>query len=122
VLGIISLLVTIPGYWYATKYFGAIGAAFLYSAVQATITLIYIYFINKKFLHCKLYDIILKGLLFPLVVAVLVSYLFSLIPNQFINNRMVTLIWIGFFTMLTLITSCLILLPYKELKRFLKFK
>ena len=45
--------------------------------------------------------------------------IYLLIPNQFNNNRMLTLIWIGFFTFLTLITSCFILLKMKELKKLL---
>ena len=37
---LISLFVTLPGYWLAIKQYGAIGAAYIFCGVQTTITLI----------------------------------------------------------------------------------
>jgi O-antigen/teichoic acid export membrane protein len=123
ILGIVSLLVTMPGYWIATKHFGALGAAYVYCVVQTTITLIYIYFINRKFLNIKMYDLLVKKLVLPLLIALSIAFGFSLIPNMFeYNNRFISLAWIGVSTLFTLILSTLILVPIKELKSDLNIK
>lgn len=111
ILGIVSLMLTMPGYWIATKHFGALGAAYVYSTVQVIVAIIYLYFINKKFLTSNLYDLIFKRLLFPLAIALLVAYCCSLIPNIFSENRILSLIWIGLSTVITLLATLFIFIP-----------
>lgn len=122
ILGIISLLVTIPGYWIATSIYGGVGAAYVFCVVQITVTFIYLFFINKKFLNLSLMELFLNKLILPLIITILISYLFSFIPNIFEESRFLTLVLIGFITGSTLIISIFIFVPIKELKMMLKLK
>lgn len=116
ILGIVSLALTMPGYWIATQHFGAIGAAIVYSTVQVTFAIIYLYFINKKFLKSNLYDLFFKRLVFPLLIALLIAYCCSLFPITFAESRILTLVRIGLFTVVTLVATLLIFIPVQVVK------
>lgn len=123
VLGIVSLFVTLPGYWFATSYFGAIGAASVFCFVQILTTIIYLYFINKKFIRLPAFRILFgKLFFFPLFITLTVSFLFSLIPVSFQDSRVIMLLWIGVATVFTMLIAVLIFVPMKELKSLVKLK
>lgn len=122
-LGLISLLITLPGYWIATKYYGAMGAALVFCVVQAITTFVYMYFINKKFIKVNLFrDIYFKQIILPFVLSLSVAYFFSRIPSFSVNSRIISLLWIGISTGFTLIVTAIILIPIKEIKSVLKFR
>ncbi len=120
ILGVLSLSITMPGYWIATKYFGGLGVAYVYCFVQTAITFIYIFFINKKFLHINVFELILKKISFPLVISLLIAYSSSLINSFFSESRILSLVWIGFFTVITLLANLFILIPIQEIKDVFK--
>lgn len=124
-LGIVSLIVTIPGYWIFTNSYGVFGAAFTFCLVQTIITLVYIHVINKKYLNkIKSSNIILKNLLYPAIVISTLCYLISLIQIGS-SNRIVLLIWIGFITVILFLISIKILLNKEmayEIYNLIKFK
>ena len=102
-LGIISLIITLPGYWIMTKYFGAIGAAITWCFVQLLITPVFLYFINTLFLKEKsIILIIIKEIVLPASLAFLISFILSQIKT-FSDNRLTYIIWIGVSTLSTLI-------------------
>ena len=123
-LGLISLFVTLPGYWFATKYYGGIGAASVYCITQILITLIYIYIINKKFLKVVgIKTLFIKQMLFPFFVSLIIAYSFSLIlSNMMPTSRIIILIGVGFSTIITLFIMALIFIPLYQLKKILNFK
>jgi O-antigen/teichoic acid export membrane protein len=121
VLGIISLFVTLPGYWIAIKLYGGIGAAYVFCIVQTIITFIYLYLINKKFLNINLIDLLIRKLVFPLIIAIGIGYVLSLIPNVFAESRILALLWIGTLTFITLISSLIIIIPFRELRSILNY-
>ncbi|PJJ67828.1 oligosaccharide flippase family protein [Chryseobacterium geocarposphaerae] len=123
ILGITSLVLTIPGYYIFTKKYGAMGAASVFCFVQIFVTLIYFYFINKKYLFLNFYiDIMLRRFIFPLLVIGLIVLCLAYIPNYFEDNRILSLTWIGLITFTTLILSLGILVPKTELFTLIKFK
>ena len=122
-LGLISLFVTLPGYWISTKFYGGIGAASIFCIVQFLYTLIYIYFIKKKFLK----DITFKSLyvnqmFFPALISLSIAYGFSLIPSNILVGRIENLLWVGFSTIITIIISSLLLIPLDHLKQVINFR
>lgn len=121
-LGIISLFVTMPGYWLATKYFGALGAASVFCGVQTLITLVYLYFINKKFLRTRIMTIYLKELIFPLLISLIIVYGFSLLPKFYANSRIMSLAVIGISTIITLTFTSLILISWQDVRFYLNLK
>jgi len=120
ILGIISLFLTLPGYWFATKLYGGMGAAFVYCFVQTIVTIIYLYLINQKFLNFKVYDLMIKKISFPILVAVGIAYIFSLVPNIFIESRALSLVWIGLATIATLSCTIMIFLPLSRFRHICK--
>jgi O-antigen/teichoic acid export membrane protein len=122
-LGLISLFVTLPGYWVATKYYGVIGAASVFCAVQISITLIYIYFIKKKFLkEIQLKSLYINQMLFPFLISIVVAQGFSFMPSNILVGRIETLLWIGFSTLITLVISSLLLIPLVQLRQVVNFR
>jgi O-antigen/teichoic acid export membrane protein len=117
-LGLISLFVTMPGYWFATKSYGAIGAAYMFSGAQTVATLIYLYFINKKFIRIKrVSTLYIQQMLLPLLIALVIAFGFSFIPELIKNNRLLSLLWVGVATSITLVVSVLVLFPSCEIKK-----
>ena len=120
-LGLISLFVTLPGYWFATKIYGAIGAAYIYCLVQTLVTLIYLYFINKKFINTKrVTTLYIKQMLFPLLISFFAAFAFSFIPYWETNSRVISLLWIGFYTISTVFISVVILVSKNEKEEIIK--
>jgi O-antigen/teichoic acid export membrane protein len=124
VLGLTSLIVTLPGYWIATKYFGAIGAAYVFCGVQSITTLIYIYLINKKFLEIKnpIYLLYVKQMLLPLIISLSIAFIFSIKTSWALQNRFYAFTWIGLSVSTTFLFSLLLLFPLKDLKRIVSFR
>lgn len=121
-LGLLSLFITLPGYWLATKSYGAIGASYVFCSVQTVNAFIYIYIINKKFIKTKcISNLYLKQLLFPLLISLLIAFVFSFIPEWINNNRIVTFLWIGISTIFTIIISVLILVEKSERIKMIHF-
>jgi O-antigen/teichoic acid export membrane protein len=118
ILGVVSLFITLPGYWFATKNYGAIGAAWVYCVVQFLITLIYLYIINNKFIKVKSVSVLYVGqMLFPLLLSLAVAFGFSFIPDWAKNSRIVSLVWIGMATFFTICVSVLFLVPKAEKRK-----
>ncbi len=127
ILGIVSLVITLPGYWIATTKYGVLGAAYVFCAVQFITTFIYIYFINAKFLKINfLKTFCVKQLLLPFLLSLTVAYLFSLFIEKGDGDRIVSLLLVGISTIFTLfITSAILLhndlkLQYLKIKNILK--
>lgn len=118
-IGIISLIFILPGYWLATKYYGAIGVAYVYCIVQTLSTFVYIYFINKKFLKTKsVFKVLyIKQIVFPLLVSFSIAFVFSFMPDWISQNRIYTFFWITTAACVTLIFTVLLLVPFSDLKR-----
>lgn len=120
-LGLISLLVTLPGYWISTKHFGVIGAASVFCLVQTATTFIYLYFINSRFLKAKrIITLYMKEMFLPLLLTLGIAFTFSYIPASFAINRISCFIWIGLAASVTFIGTLLILVPLNDIKKTLK--
>lgn len=123
VLGVGSLLLTIPGYWYAVKLYGGIGAACVFLAIQCIVTVIYIYIINKKFLvNISIWKMYFNKLLFPLSLALVIAWLFSFIWTTTYQSRALTLLYVGFSTVITFSVTLLLLTPKIEIRKILSFR
>lgn len=117
-LGISSLIVTVPGYWFATHFYGAIGTAWVFCIVQLLITSIYIFFINKKFLtRIPMYLLYIKGIIIPVFIALLVTYFFSLFISAVENSRILSICYIAISSICTLAVLILFTFP-NEIKQF----
>lgn len=84
ILGICSLIVVIPGYWFAVKEIGPFGVALTFTIIQTIITYIYIYIINNKYLDKSknVYNVIMIYIL-PLTFCFLFSGLVKFLVIYF---------------------------------------
>ena len=123
VLGMVSLAITIPGYWLVVKYYGALGVAYLYCVVQILTMLILVYIVNKKFIKIKnpISLLYIKQMLLPLIISLLIASIFSIKSSLAFENRFYTFIWIMLSVFTTFLFN-LILIPFKDLKRILRFR
>jgi O-antigen/teichoic acid export membrane protein len=122
-LGLISLFITLPGYWIATKYYGGIGAASVFCIVQISATLIYIFFIKKKFLkEVKLKSLYANQILFPLLISIVLVYVFSSLKPSISVGRIEILLWVGFSTFITILISSFLLIPMDQIKQIANLK
>lgn len=108
ILGLTSLILTLPGYWVFTTLYGAIGAAVVYALVQFVITLIFYYQVNRKYLKMELRDIYIKGMLFPLLVIVAITFILNQFNISYYESRILSLCWIGLSTFMGLGISLII--------------
>lgn len=123
IMGIISLFVTLPGYYILTKKYDVLGAAITFCFVQLLITVIYLLTIIKK------YDLIrntkyfyFKQFFLPLLISIILSWI-TFYPIKFmILERFEMLIWIGFSTILVFIGTLLVSFPKKYRSQFLDIK
>ncbi|MGN6605330.1 MAG: lipopolysaccharide biosynthesis protein, partial [Ginsengibacter sp.] len=115
IMGITSLIITIPGYWAATHFYGAIGTAWVFCIVQVLNTFIYIYIIQQKFLErtsmLMLYG---KRIILPIVTALLIAYFFSYFKYLFISRLMI-ISYVGLSCFITFFVLGIIYF-YKDLK------
>lgn len=119
ILGIISIFITLPGYWIATEIFGGIGAAFVFCCVQTITTLVYYYFINKKFIKMNLFkSIYIEQIIKPLSISVIIVYLLQLVPFSYENSRLATFAYIGVSIVITAFTTTFLTVPIQEIKDF----
>ena len=118
ILGMISLIITIPGYYFATKNYGVTGAAVVFCLVQTVTTLLYIYFINNKFLKLEfVFELLLKKIVLPLIVATTIAGIFFYFPNYFKENRLLDLFWIGTVTVATLLITTIVFIPIPVIRQ-----
>lgn len=117
-MGIISLFFTIPGYWISVKYFGAIGLATVFCVLMILQTLIFIYLIKFKFLkNLNLKTLYINQFILPLIISLIISFIFYSLSSNVVVNKLLTLIFIGFSLFTSLGLSMLIIIPKEELKR-----
>jgi O-antigen/teichoic acid export membrane protein len=123
ILGILSLIITVPGYWLATHFYGAIGTASVFCIVQIAITTVYIFYINKKFLtQISTFLLYIRGIIIPIAIAVLIAYIFSIFISAVENSRILSICYIGVSSFFTF--SILVLITFlKEVKgnRLIKY-
>lgn len=65
IIGLLSLLVSIPGYWFAVSRYGIVGAASVFLGIQAAATLAYLVLIDRSFVHFGVWRTLTRLLLLP---------------------------------------------------------
>ncbi|RYX87939.1 hypothetical protein EON73_00025 [bacterium] len=111
IIGISSLLISIPGYLFSVYYFGSKGAAVTWCIIQTAITPIYLFYIHRKFLKEYTYSsLMFKQVYKPALAALLIAFLLNrIIPN--FNNRILQLMIISLSILITLISVTFITIP-----------
>lgn len=116
IIGISSLILTIPGYWIMTSVFGPIGAAITMAVVQFLITFVYLYFINRLFLHRKSYlKIFVADFILPFLISITSVLLISYIPFS-TQGKVLRLCLIAFSLVVSVSLNLLLLLKRNELR------
>lgn len=114
VLGISSLIVTVPGYYFFVQNMGAIGVAYIYAFSQTIITIFYLYFIGKKFLDSNFYLIYFREFLFPAITAFTTCWLMSKFDLG-IQSRIEVLCRLITISFMVLVITALFTIPSKNI-------
>ena len=121
-LGLASLLITLPGYWIMTSRMGPGGAAIVWAAVQIIITPVFILIINKKYIRgISSYVLIIKNILYPALISVLIALLFSAVGVHS-ESRWLMLLWIALSTLVTFAAAAFLLMRNELFTRFKELK
>ena len=105
-LGMISLILTLPGYYILTQIYGAKGAAFTFSVTQLLLTIIYIYIINKRYIHFDILKTYINYFIKPLFISIIPTFCISKI-YLLSDNRIISFIEI---CIIATINLCIVLL------------
>jgi len=115
ILGILSLTVTLPGYWLLTNIYGAVGTALVWGGIQTLIFPIYLSLIHRKYFSTvKNVIFFTKMILFPFLISYCVTEIFSLISLN-LTNRWLMLLWIGVSVLLSLFFNFIFLVREKRI-------
>lgn len=98
ILGIATLLVSIPGYWLAVPRFGAVGAAIVYLFIQAAVTTVFHALIDFRFVRLGAVVTYVRLYVIPALVACVIAFLWRYVVNNFEGSRI--------FTILALASGC----------------
>lgn len=90
-LGLISLSLTIPGYLYLVQIYNGLGATWTFAIVQLIIGLVYIYYMNKKFLDINFSLLFATLITLPLLLSVTLAYVAKFFIFQSGSKLMMTL-------------------------------
>lgn len=120
ILGILSIFITIPGYYMAIRDYGILGAALVFLIVQSIITLLYYYFINKKFIASDLFTLFGRKLFFPMIVTLVIAFCIYSIPINIWDNRFFSLAWIGLSTLVTFSFTSILFLKKETINQVLR--
>lgn len=115
-IGLVSLILTLPGYWLMVKYFNGLGAAITFSFIQILSALIFIFLINFKFLKLKISFILKKFYLLPFFLSFSVVFIFKYL-YELNHLRLFLFIEISFISMGVLFLNLLVLNPYEFRKK-----
>lgn len=118
-LGILSLIVTLPGYWIMTNIYGAIGAAITWCIVQSIITIVYVYCIHKKFLPDIMnLNFLLNNYIKPFIIILIITYLFHQY-TIFSASRFGQLFWIGLSTIISILVAIYFFFTKKDYEKYI---
>lgn len=118
IIGICSLFLSIPGYWYMVPKFGPRGASVVWCFIQALIMPIYLYYINKKFFNNKsFFKLLTKQIIFPGVLAIIIAFsLFKVWPET--SSRAFKLLNLAGATLITFLILILLTYPINKIRNF----
>jgi O-antigen/teichoic acid export membrane protein len=109
VLGLASLCISIPGYWIVIGHHGAIGAAILFLAIQASVSIAFHILINRRFLHFGTFRTFCQLFLIPGATAWACAILFAhFSPAP--SSRVMMLLYLGAGFALALAGTALIVM------------
>lgn len=95
IIGICSIFFTVPAYYCGIKHFGAIAAAICWCFSQLIITIIFNFFVNKRyFVGEAMWRWFIKDVILPAIIALAIIFPFYFLYQLYSPNSYVTLFWI----------------------------
>jgi O-antigen/teichoic acid export membrane protein len=125
ILGLLSIFITIPGYWFGFQYYGVKGVAVVFFITQAITTLIYINIINLKFIF-NLRNVItsfFKTVIFPFLLCVTFMLMIRFSIKDFISyNRFDSFLILSLLGIIMFLANLIIFFPINNILSFFKKK
>lgn len=114
VIGISSLIITVPLYFFLIEKYGGIGAGLSFAITQIIILLIYSFMINKKFIRKEIFSYLLV-LLGPIIFSAFFLFITNY-SNLIQNGRGFILFYILLMYLIVLTINTLMFFSFKKIK------
>ena len=121
IVGITSLVLTVPGYIYFTKEYGAIGTSIVFCTANFIITIVYNELVNRKFIRNGVGFMWINNFLIPATITLILSGFIFYMSNDLKLGRWEEVIRIGLSVSFSLVIS-IFLLKKKFITQILKKK
>lgn len=100
--GLLTLLVSVPGYWIAVGRFGAVGAAAIFMALQCVAATLFHILMDRRFLHLGSLQSYLRLFLIPVLTAAGMAWSLVAVLPQPSGSRLLLIGYLGISYALTL--------------------
>lgn len=118
-IGLCTLVVSIPGYWLVISRYGTVGAAALYFAIQFGVSLVYHIIIDHKFLRRGMLVSGAQLFVVPAGVAILAAWLWKLGLGSAPTSRVLALVYIAASYGAVIVAVGAVMVPLFKLRRSL---
>ena len=109
IVGITSLIITVPGYIIFTKEYGALGTSIVFCSANFIITVLYNELVNRKFIGNRIAFTWVNNFLIPAAVTLILSSSIFYMSQNLKLDRLAELIRIGLSLSITLLISMVLL-------------
>jgi O-antigen/teichoic acid export membrane protein len=75
IIGVTSLILTLPGYYFSIQHYGGVGAATVFFIQQTTTTIIFTIYIAKKFMGINYWSSLVAPIILPMVATFAIAWL-----------------------------------------------
>jgi O-antigen/teichoic acid export membrane protein len=96
IIGVLTLCVSIPGYWLAVGSYGAVGAAALFLAIQFCVSTSFQILVDRRFLHLGFVRSYLQLFVGPAVVSLAIAAPLQWLMPVPQQSRLLMLVYLGF--------------------------
>jgi len=96
IMGVLVLIVSIPGYWFAVTRYGAVGAACFFLLVQLLSAVALQVLVDRRFLRIGALHGLLRLYLCPAVAGMVLAWVFCWVVAAPIQSRVLMLVYLGF--------------------------
>lgn len=101
VLGALTLLLSVPGYWFTVERFGISGAAWTFFALQSIASISFIILIDRRFVHFGITRTLLRLLIVPALISASTAWVLAQLISSTFDTRLGTFIYLALCSIVT---------------------
>lgn len=95
IMGVLVLIISIPGYWFAVTRHGAVGAAIFFFLVQLLSAILLQVLVDRRFLRIGALRGLMQLYLCPAVAGIVLAWIFCWVVAAPVQSRLLMLVYLG---------------------------